>query len=244
MPFFKLGKTRIPHRKSTSSMPPVRIQSVSGVKIPLAQHIGAPAKPVCKVGDHVFVGTLIAEAGGYVSANIHSSVSGVVKKIDNLLQSSGRTVGCIFIESDGKMELDPKIKPPVIDSLETLSEAVKASGLVGLGGAGFPTHVKIDGAKGGKIDRIVINAAECEPYITSDTRTMLDDTAMIREGIELLLRFIDAQVIIGIENNKPEAIEKLTGELSDNERVRIQILSDKYPQGAEKILIYITSCQR
>ena len=241
MPFFKLGKTHIPHRKNTAGAAPVRISSVSGVTIPLSQHIGAPAKLVCSVGDHVYVGTLIAEAGGYVSANIHSSVSGVVKKIDNLLQSSGRTVPAVFIESDGKMEPDPAIAPPTVTSLEELSAAALASGLVGLGGAGFPTHVKLDGAKRGGIDKIVINAAECEPYITSDTRTMLDNAELVREGVELLLRFIDAEAIIGIESNKPEAIDAMTRIFEGNDRVKIDILPDTYPQGGEKILIYNTT---
>lgn len=241
MPFFKLGKTRLPHRKSTAKMPPVRISGVESVIIPLAQHIGAPAVPVCKAGDTVFVGTLIGEAGGYVSANIHSSVSGTVKKIDTILQSSGRTVSAVVIESDGLMTPDPSLKAPKIESLDDLSAAVKASGLVGLGGAGFPTHVKIDGAKKSKIDKIVINAAECEPYITSDTRTMLDDTDYVRRGIELLTRFIDAEVIIGIEQNKVEPIEKLTACFADMPRVTVMTLPDTYPQGGEKILIYNTT---
>ena len=241
MPFFKLGKTHIPHRKNTAAIAPVRIGAVSGVTIPLSQHIGAPAKLVCGVGEHVYVGTLIAEAGGYVSANIHSSVSGIVKKIDTILQSSGRTVPAVFIESDGKMELDPAITPPAVDSLESLSAAVLASGLVGLGGAGFPTHVKLDGAKRGGIDKIVINAAECEPYITSDTRTMLDNSELVREGVELLLKYIDAEAIIGIENNKPEAIAAMTAAFEGNGRVRVDTLPDTYPQGGEKILIYNTT---
>lgn len=243
MPFFKLGKTHLPHCKGTANMKPVRITGVRSVIIPLSQHIGAPAVPVCKVGDTVYVGTLIGECGGYVSANIHSSVSGTVKKIDSILQSSGRTVPAIVIESDGLMTPDPAITAPKIESLDDLSSAVKASGLVGLGGAGFPTHVKIDGAKESKIDKIVINAAECEPYITSDTRTMLDDTDYVRRGIELLTRFIDADVIIGIEKNKVEPIEKLTSAFADMPRVSVMSLPNTYPQGGEKILIYNTTAR-
>ena len=124
MPFFKLGKTRIPHRKNTAASAPVRLGSVSSVTIPLAQHIGAPAKAACAVGDKVFVGTLIGEASGYVSANIHSSVSGVVKKIDTVLQTSGRKVPAVVIESDGLMEREPSLTVPEIGSLEELSAAV------------------------------------------------------------------------------------------------------------------------
>ena len=241
MPFFKLGKTHIPHRKNTAGMSPIRINSVSEVTIPLSQHIGAPAKLVVNVGDHVYVGTLIAEAGAYVSANIYSSISGTVKKIDNILQSTGRSVPAVFIESDGLMESDPAIAVPSVNSLEELSLAALKSGLVGLGGAGFPTHVKIDGAKRGGIDKIVINAAECEPYITSDTRTMLDDWQYVKFGVELLLKFIPAEAIIGIERNKTEAIEKMTEVFSDNDRVRVDVLPDTYPQGGEKVLIYNTT---
>ena len=241
MPFFKLGKTHLPHRKSTADMPAVRIEGVGSVTIPLSQHIGAPATPVCQVGDTVYVGTLIAQASGYVSSNIHSSVSGTVKKIDTILQSSGRPVSAVVIESDGLMTPDPAIKAPKIDSLDELVAAVKDSGLVGLGGAGFPTQVKIDGAKRAKIDKIVINAAECEPYITSDTRTMLDDSDYLRRGIELLTRFIDADVIIGIEKNKAAAIEKLTAVFADMPKVSVVSLPDTYPQGGEKILIYNTT---
>ena len=151
---FKLGKTKVPHRKHTASIPAVRIDAPSVVSIPMAQHIGAPAVPCVKVGDKVYVGTKIAEAGGYVSAVIHSSVSGTVKKIEPYLASNGRSCPAVVIESDGEMTPDPAICPPTVNSLDELCDAVRASGLVGLGGAGFPTAVKLDGAKKGNIKSV------------------------------------------------------------------------------------------
>ena len=242
MSIFKLGKTHVPHRKNTAHMTPVRMPAPSEVLIPVSQHIGAPANPVVKAGDTVKVGTLIAEAGGYVSAPVHSSVSGKVKKIEPFLLSSGRTCQAILIESDGNMTPDEGIAPPKIECFDDFAAAVRASGLVGLGGAGFPTAVKLDAEKKGLIKKIIINGAECEPYITSDTRTMIDESESIREGVELLLKYISAEeVIIGIEKNKPECIERLDAIFADNPKVRVEALPDTYPQGAEKILIYNTT---
>lgn len=239
---FKLGKTKIPHRKHTAETAAVRIAAPSVVSIPMAQHIGAPAVPCVKVGDKVCVGTKIAEAGGYVSAAIHSSVSGTVKKIDPYLASNGRSCPSVIIESDGEMTPDPEITAPKVTNLDELCDAIRQSGLVGLGGAGFPTAVKLDGAKKGNIKHIVINAAECEPYITADTRTMLDDTDYVKKGVKILEKYIpDAQVVIGIENNKPEAIAKIKEIFADDQKVSIYVLPSTYPQGAEKILVYNTT---
>ena len=183
MSFFKLGKVKLPHRKGTAEMPAVKMTPPSEVLIPVSQHIGAPANPVVKAGDKVYVGTLVAEATGYVSSPIYSSVSGTVKKIEPLLTSSGRVVSAIRIESDGEMTVDPAIAPPEIKDFESFSAAVRNSGLVGLGGAGFPTSVKLDAEKKGLIKKIILNGAECEPYITSDTRTMVDDSDYLKLGV-------------------------------------------------------------
>ena len=240
MSFFKLGKTRIPHRKNTAKMPAVRMTALpETVLIPTVQHIGAPAVPTVKVGDRVYVGTLIAEAGGFVSAPIHSSVSGTVKKIENYLSSQGKTCPAIRIESDGLMQPDPNLKAPVITDFASLSNAVRESGLVGLGGAGFPTAVKLSPSVVDKLDTLIINGAECEPYITSDTRTMLDEGEYIREGIDLIRRTSGiSSVIIGIEKNKRECIAALTSLFAYDPAVRVVEMPDTYPQGAEKILIY------
>ena len=239
---FKLGKTHVPHYKNTAEMPAVKMPAPAEVLISMSQNIGAPSVPAVNVGDKVCVGTLIGEAGGYVGAPVHSSVSGTVKKIDSYIQSSGRSATAILIESDGEMTPDPEIKAPVITDIETLSAAVRASGLIGLGGAGFPTSVKLDAEKKGLINKIILNGAECEPYITSDTRTMLDAADLIKEGVELLLKYISAdELIIGIEKNKPECIEKMKEVFSDNAKVSVATLPDTYPQGGEKVLVYNTT---
>ena len=242
MSLFKLGKTHIPHRKNTADMQAVRMTPPASVLISMSQHIGAPATPVVKVGDKVYVGTLIGEAAGYVSANIHSSVSGTVKKIESFLASNGRSNMAVLIESDGEMTPDASIAPPVFDDFDGFNAAVRASGLVGLGGAGFPTSVKFDAQKKGLIKKVVVNAAECEPYITADTRTMLDDADYIKAGVDLLKKYLSAEeYVFGIEKNKPECIAKMKEIFASDPTVRVEALPSTYPQGAEKILIYNTT---
>ncbi|MBQ8688871.1 MAG: electron transport complex subunit RsxC [Clostridia bacterium] len=239
MLLFKLGKTKVPHYKNTAEMASERMNPPASVLIPTVQHIGAPATPVVKVGDTVYVGTLIAEASGYVSAPVHSSVSGTVKKIDTILQSNGKKCDAILIESDGQMTPDPNLDPPTVESFEDLSRAARNSGLVGLGGAGFPTSVKLDPKKIDSIDTLVLNGAECEPYITSDTRTMLENANYIKAGVELIQKFSKIKaVVIGVEKNKPQCIEKLREVFAENSAVTVVALPDSYPQGAEKVLIY------
>ena len=242
MAFFKLGKTHVPHRKNSAAIERVRFSSPSVVRLPLSQHIGAPAIPTVKVGDEVFVGTLVAEAGGFVSSPIYSSVSGKVTAISPYLAAGGATGQMIVIEPDGNMTPATDIAPPTVTNFDEFRQAVAKSGLVGLGGAGFPTAVKLDAEKKGLIKKIIVNGAECEPYITSDTRTMLEDGEDIKLGAELLLKYISAdEVIIGIEKNKPRAIENLTALFADNERVSVMPLPTTYPQGAEKIMIFNTT---
>ena len=241
MSLFMLGKTHVPHRKKTAAMAAVRIPAPQIVRIPMAQHIGAPATPVVKAGDTVYVGTLIGAAEAFVCAPVHSSVSGTVKKIEGYLTSSGKEGVVVVIESDGLMTPDPSIKAPEITSFADISAAARNSGLIGLGGAGFPTSVKLDPKKIGSIDTLVLNGAECEPYITSDTRTMLDDADNMRYGIELMLKHSEIKkVAIGIENNKPECIKHLKKVFSDMPGVKIVPLPSRYPQGAEKVLVHNT----
>ena len=213
------------------------------VTIPMSMHIGAPAKPVVKVGDLVKVGTLIAEAGGFVSAPIYASVSGRVTKITEYLQSNGTTVPAVVIESDGEMTPDESIAPPVVDSRDSLLEAIKKSGVVGLGGAGFPTHVKF-AVDPDRIEYLIINGAECEPYVTSDTRTMLDRAADMKRALEAMKKYFGIKnIVIGIENNKKEAIvsmRKLMQETCEGCTFTVKSLPALYPQGGEKVLIYHT----
>ncbi len=242
MSLFKLGKTHVPHRKNTADMPAVRMNPPKTVEISMSQHIGAPAVPTVKAGDKVFVGTLIGEAGGFVSAPIHSSVSGTVKKINTLLLSNGRNTASVIIESDGEMTPDPSIEPKTPTTYKELSEAARAAGLVGLGGAGFPTSVKLDPTKVDKIDTLLINGAECEPYITSDTRTMLDDADFVSDGVRMILNLSGIpRAIIGIEDNKAACVRKMREVFADDARVEVLALPSTYPQGGEKILIYNTT---
>ncbi|MBR3599603.1 MAG: RnfABCDGE type electron transport complex subunit C, partial [Lachnospiraceae bacterium] len=211
---------------------------------PLSQHIGAPAKPVVKKGDRVLVGQLIAEAGGFVSANIHSAVSGTVKVIENRLTASGSKVNSIVIENDGLFEeadfaANANDKP--LDELtkEEILDAVKAAGVVGMGGAGFPTHVKLSPKEPEKIDTIIVNASECEPYLTSDYRRIIDESDKVIGGLEIVLKlFPGAKGIIGIEDNKPKAIKLLKEKLAGRTDIIVNALKTKYPEGAERQLIY------
>lgn len=216
--------------------------SPSYVTLVTSMHIGAPARPVVKVGEKVNVGTLVAEGVGAVSSPIYSSVSGTVKKIEDVTVASGQKVPAIIIESDGAMTPDVYISPFEINSKDELIEAIRNSGVVGLGGAGFPTHVKFNVPDGTVIDELIINCAECEPYITSDTRTMLDKSEDMAFGIEQIMKHLDIKkVIIAIEDNKKSAIESMRRMANSIEGATISVIKSRYPQGAEKVLIYHTT---
>ncbi len=233
----KLNGVIVPHRKNTAALAAVKMTAPKSVTIPMNMHIGAPSVPCVKVGDEVKVGQLIAEAGGFVGAPIHASVSGKVTAIGPMLASNGTYMTAITIESDGEMTVSETCVPPTVNDYDSFIAAVRASGAVGLGGAGFPTSVKLDVKDTSRIQEVVLNGAECEPYITSDTRTMIDDADLIKEGVELLKKYLDVKkVIIGIEKNKPEAIAKMQ-ELSDDV-FSVKALPSVYPQGGEKVLIY------
>ena len=204
-------------------------------------NIGAPAKPVVKAGDEVKVGQLIAEAGGFVSSPIHSGVSGKVKKIDEVLQFTGQTCQAIIIESDGLQTPYEGLKAPEVTDFDSFINAVRDSGVVGLGGAGFPTSVKLK-VDPEKVDYICVNGAECEPYITADTRTMLDDSQLLVDGIALLQKYLKpGKVFIGIEDNKPKCIAKLRDLVKGMDGVEVAALPALYPQGGEKVMIHNTT---
>lgn len=210
------------------------------VTIPMSMHIGAHATPIVKAGDSVKVGQMIGEASGFVSSPVYSSVSGIVKKIDEIVFINGVHVKSVVIESDGEQSVLESITPPSVNSREEFIEAVKASGMVGLGGAGFPTVVKLS-ADVSKIDAVVVNGAECEPYITSDTRTMIDDAALVADGIAMLVKYLGVkQVVVGIEKNKPLCIKKMNEALVGIDEAEIKALPSVYPQGGEKVLVYHT----
>ncbi len=237
----KLHGIKVPHKKNTADCEPVRIPIPKTVTIPMSMHIGKPSKPVVKRGDLVQVGQLIGEPDGFVSSAIHASVSGKVTKVDEMISSMGMKIQCVTIESDGKQTLYEGIKAPGVDDFESLKTAVKESGVVGLGGAGFPTFVKLSVKDLEKVEAVVINAAECEPYITSDTRTMMDNGEYVFKGIDALRKYMKVKrFIIGIENNKKDAIKKMQ-ELSENtDDVEVHVLPSIYPQGGEKVLVFNT----
>ncbi len=236
---FYLKGVKLPHRKNTDFENAQKL-SVSTVTIPMQMHIGRPAKAVVKKDDTVYVGTLIGEAAEGLSAPIYSSISGKVLSVGEIIQSDGSACTAVTIESDSNMTLDSTIIPPIVNSKEDLIDALTKSGIVGLGGAGFPTAVKFKTDK--KIEYLLINSAECEPYITSDTYTMMQKVDMLQYGIEALVKFFNIEkVIIGIEKNKPQAIEKMK-ELSNNlPNASVKVLPSIYPQGGEKVLVYHTT---
>lgn len=209
---------------------------------PLSQHIGAPAVPIVKKNDRVLVGQKIAQAGGFVSANIHSGMSGTVKAIEPRMTVGGTKVMSIIIENDGLFEeadFTQNIKP--LDKMyrEDVKDAIKEAGVVGMGGAGFPAHVKLSPKNEDAIDTIIVNGAECEPYLTSDYRRMIEEPEKIVIGLQIVINLFDhASGIIAIEDNKPDAIKKLTELTKDIDNIRVNPVKTKYPQGAERQLIY------
>ena len=242
-PYPTRGGVKVPHRKNTSHIESVIMPAPSEVLIPMQQHIGAPCKVTVLAGDSVYVGTVIGDTDAFVSAPIHSSVSGTVKKITKVTLPSGADVDAVLIESDGENTPDPTITAPKVETREDFLRAVRESGLVGLGGAGFPAHVKLNIPKDKCIDTLLINCAECEPYITADHREVLENSWAIMSGIYAVCDILGVErVIIGIEDNKPDAI-KIMKEIADNEKadpddiVRVLPLRASYPQGAEKVLI-------
>lgn len=209
---------------------------------PLSQHIGAPAVPIVKKNDRVLVGQKIAQAGGFVSANIHSGMSGTVKAIEPRMTVGGTKVMSIIIENDGlfeEVDFTQNIKP--LDKMyrEDVKDAIKEAGVVGMGGAGFPSHVKLSPKNEDAIDTIIVNGAECEPYLTSDYRRMIEEPEKIVIGLQIVINLFDhASGIIAIEDNKPDAIKKLTELTKDIDNIRVNLVKTKYPQGAERQLIY------
>lgn len=224
----------VPHEKATSEMATVQMPVPKNVVIPMSMHIGAPAQPVVKKGDRVYVGTLIGQAGGFVSANIHSSVSGTVVGVAPMRMVNGAVCQAVAIESDGQQTVDPACQPPVVNDKDSLLQAIQACGLVGVGGAGFPTHVKL----AAEVDTLLINAAECEPYLTTDAREMLECSDTILGGIRAVMQYCGIpRCIIGIERNKPACIDLMCSLTRDVKGVSVKPLPMRYPQGAEKTLV-------
>lgn len=211
---------------------------------PLSQHIGAPASPIVSVGDHVLKGQKIAEAGGFVSAPIHASVSGTVKAIEPHFNPTGSKVNCIVVENDGEYQEVPYALAKPLDELtkEEILNLISEAGIVGMGGAGFPTKVKLSPKEPEKIEYVIANCAECEPYITADYRRMLENPEELVSGMKVVLKLFDnAKGIFGVEDNKPDCIAKLKELTKDEPRMEVLALKTKYPQGAERQLIFATT---
>jgi len=241
---FKNGIHPGEYKSSTSGLPLETILPAPGQKMvyPLVQNSGAPCSPLVKVGDEVYLGQKIADSSAYVSTPIHSSVSGRVVEMRKALTPTGILTDAIVIETDGKniqWETLKSYNDYKSLSPEEIVKKIREAGVVGLGGAGFPTHVKLSPPKDKKIDTIIINASECEPYLTSDHRALLDETERVLNGIRVVLHiFPEAKAFIGIEDNKKDAAEKIQKEIGPNDNIAVRLLVTKYPQGSEKQLIY------
>ncbi|SFR63387.1 electron transport complex subunit RsxC [Anaeromicropila populeti] len=232
--------------KDLSKDLPIKIVQPKGELVfPMSQHIGAPAKPIVEVGQQILVGQKIGEASGFVSANICSSVSGTVKAIEPRLTVSGAMSQSIIVENDNKYEkvkgFGEKRELKKL-SKEEIRTYIKEAGIVGMGGAGFPTHIKLTPKDDTSIDYVIVNGAECEPYLTSDYRMMLEEPEKIVNGLKVILQLFEkAQGIISIEDNKPEAIKKIQELVKNEDRISVKVLKTKYPQGAERQLIYAST---
>ncbi len=244
---FRIGGVHPPENKLSASEKIQTLPVPEQVTIPLSQHIGAPATPVVQKGDTVKAGQLIAQANGFVSANIHSSVSGTVVAIDNITDAAGLPKPAITIRTEGdewmpEIDRSGKVEHNITLSKEEIVKAIAAAGIVGMGGATFPTQVKLTPPPGNKAEFLIINGVECEPYLTADHRVMLEKAEEIIIGVQILMKAIDVkQAIIGIENNKQDAIAHLQQTASKVLGIEICPLKVKYPQGGEKQLIQATT---
>ena len=233
------GGIRPSHHKSTSGIGTVSMPLPSRVIIPMLQHVGAPCVPTVKKGDRVLVGQKIGDSDKMISAPVHSSVSGIVSDIRPVLLSAGFEVMAVEIKPDGLQEVHGSVRPPQCTDRESLVKCIREAGLVGLGGAGFPTSVKLSPPPGKTLDTLLINGAECEPYITSDFREMMENPEGIIEGTKKIMEISGARkAFICIESNKPEAISWISDLLTGSGSIDVVPLRTRYPQGGEKQLIY------
>lgn len=240
---FPKGGVHPPENKLSADKKIESLPVPATVSIPVSQHIGAPSKVVVKKKDQVKVGQVIAQSAGFVSANIHSSVSGTVQKIDDVIDASGYKRKAVIIKVDGdewdeNIDTSPTLKRECQLEPQEIVKRVGEAGIVGLGGATFPSHVKLSLPKGSKADVLIINGVECEPYLTSDHRLMIEKAEEMMIGISIIMKALDVQkAVIGVENNKPDAIELLISVAANYQGISVQGLKVKYPQGGEKQLI-------
>jgi len=239
----KLHSVRLPHFSSSAELSTETLRIPEKVIISMSQHGGVPCRPTVEVGETVKTGQLIGDSDAVMSAPIHSSVTGTVTEKMTLINKFGKVHEALVIESSPDQMMSEDIKPPVINNREDFITAIKNSGLVGLGGAGFPTHLKFNyDRKTMSIDTLIINGAECEPYITSDYRTFIEDSEKVVDGIKLIMKYVGInKAIIGIEADKTKAISKMVELTASDSDIKVIKLPSAYPQGAEKVLIYNTT---
>lgn len=238
---FKGGVHPNDGKSLSKDKPIVELLPTGELVYPLSQHIGAPAQPIVKKGDRVLRGQKIAEAGGFVSAPIYASVSGTVKVIESRVTPTGSKTDAIVIENDGLYEEVeyPEVKPLNELTKEDILNIIAEAGVVGMGGAGFPTRVKLSPKEPDKIEYIIANCAECEPYITTDYRRMIEQPEELVEGMKIILRLFDnAKAIFAIEDNKMDCVKKIQALTKEESRMEVKVLQTKYPQGSERQLIY------
>ncbi|MBP3895659.1 MAG: RnfABCDGE type electron transport complex subunit C, partial [Mogibacterium sp.] len=236
-----LPSVHVPHHKNTAASETVTMPIPDEVSISMSQNIGAPCSPLVAVGDYVKVGQRIGDVEAFVSAPVFSSVSGTVKSIDQVRGSMGGFETHIVIETDKKQEVSEEVKVPEPSNFEEFVKAARDSGMVGLGGASFPTHIKLNPKNLDECECLVVNAAECEPFITTDNREMIENGQDVLDGMRLIMEFLNLKKgYIGVETNKPEAIANLKRLIEQNEISDIEIISlpSSYPKGAERVLIY------
>ena len=243
------GGVSVSHNKITADKETVRIPTPQRVVLPMLQHIGAACEPKVKKGDYVYAGQLIGDSDKFLSVPIHASVSGEVVSVAETRLANGRTAPAVTIESDGEMKLFEGITPPTVTNKKELIAAMRASGLVGLGGAGFPAHVKLNTPEDREIDTLIVNAAECEPYITVDYRECMENSWDIMGGVYALSEILGfKRVVIAVEDNKPEAIKVLKAiadsDIDHGNIVRLMTLKSRYPQGAEKMMVLSATGRR
>lgn len=235
----RLNRIKVPHNKNTHEVETVRPPMPDKLVIPMCQHMGAVCEELVKKGDKVLRGQKIGDSASFMSCPVHAPTSGTITDIIEYLPSNGRTCKALVLEPDGENTVSDEVKPPEVSDRASFIKAVRESGCCGLGGAGFPTHVKLgyDPEKN-KVDSLVINAAECEPYITSDYRELMESTDDVLEGIREIMKYLEIpNCYVCIENNKPRAI-KLIEEKKNDDRIKVVSLKSEYPQGAEKVIAF------
>ena len=241
---FKGGIHPYEGKELSKDKPIGHIEPVGEMVYPLSQHIGAPATPIVEAGQRVLKGQKIAEANGFVSVPIYASVSGTVKSIEKRLIVTGDRVDSIIIENDGMYEEAPpmNVKPVAEMTKADILTLIREAGIVGMGGAGFPTHVKLSPKEPDKINYVIANCSECEPYLTSDYRRMMEVPERLVAGLKIILLLFDhAKGILAVEDNKPDCIRKLKELVIDEPRISVKVVKTKYPQGSERQLIYATT---